>query len=104
MDPAIAKDGRRLRDVAQERARVSGIVDAVHAHRKIEAELAGAREMLGEESDPELREMVKEEIAELEARLAASEEAVKILLLPRDPYEGRPLMLEIRAGTGGDEA
>jgi peptide chain release factor 1 len=104
MDPAIAKDGRRFRDVAQEAARVRGIVDAVHGYRKIERELAGAREMLGEENDPDLRDMVKEEISKLETQLAASEEAVKLLLLPNDPYEGRPLMLEIRAGTGGDEA
>src|SRR5262245_39217733 len=104
MDPAIAKDGRKLRDVAQEAARVRGIVEAVQGYRKIERELAGAREVLAEEKDPELREMAKEEIASLEARLTDSEQAVKLLLLPRDPYEGRPLMLEIRAGTGGDEA
>jgi peptide chain release factor 1 len=104
MDPSIATDGRKLRDVAQEAARVRGIVDAVHAHRKIEAELAGAKEMFSEESDPELRELAREEIATLEEQLAASEQAVKLLLLPPDPYEGRPLMLEIRAGTGGEEA
>ena len=104
MDPAIGKDGRKLREVAQEEARVRGIVEAVHGYRKIERELAGAREVLAEESDPELRDMAKQEIAELEARLAYSEQGVKLLLLPPDPYEGRPLMLEIRAGTGGDEA
>src|SRR5688572_14076158 len=104
MDPSIATDGRKLRAVAQEAARVRGIVEAVQAHRKIEAELVGAKEVFSEESDPELRELAREEITSLEQQLVDSEQAVKLLLLPPDPYEGRPLMLEIRAGTGGEEA
>jgi peptide chain release factor 1 len=104
MDPSIATDGRKLRAVAQEAARVRGIVEAVQAHRKIEAELTGAKEVFSEENDPELRELAREEITSLEARLVDSEQAVKLVLLPPDPYEGRPLMLEIRAGTGGEEA
>ncbi|MCA9573253.1 MAG: peptide chain release factor 1, partial [Myxococcales bacterium] len=56
------------------------------------------------EQDAELRALAREEIAALEAALAESHEALKLLLLPKDPYEGRPVLLEIRAGTGGDEA
>ncbi len=104
MDPAIASDGKRLRQVATEAAHVRRVVEAWHAHKKLEADLAGAKAVLSEETDPEMRELAREEIATLEAAIAQSVKDVRLLLLPRDPYEGRPLVLEIRAGTGGDEA
>jgi peptide chain release factor 1 len=104
MDPAIHSDGNRLRVVSREAAHVRAVVEALHEHRRLESELAGAREVLAEESDPELKEMAREEITALEAKLEASVVGIRLMLLPRDPYEGRPLMLEIRAGTGGDEA
>jgi len=104
MDPAIASDGRRLREVAQEASHVREIVEAWETHKRFEGELAGAKEMFSEESDPELRELARQEIESLEARIQQSTQTIRLLLLPRDPYEGRPLMLEIRAGTGGDEA
>jgi peptide chain release factor 1 len=104
MDPAIASDGKRLRDVSREAAHLREIVEAYEDHKRLEAELVGAREVMNEESDPELREMAREEIAALEGKLTASEHAIRLMLLPRDPYEGRPILLEIRAGTGGDEA
>lgn len=104
MDPAIHSDGTRLREVSREASHVRTVVEALREHRRLETELVGARELLTEESDPELREMAREEITALETQLAASVNAIRLMLLPRDPYEGRPLMLEIRAGTGGDEA
>ena len=103
MDPDVVNDTRRLRELSQEHASVSEIVRAYHAHRDMEAELAGAREMLAED-DVELKEMAREEIARLTEAIEASKEALKLLLLPKDPFEGRSLLLEIRAGTGGDEA
>ncbi|MEQ1565348.1 MAG: peptide chain release factor 1 [Myxococcota bacterium] len=104
MDPAIASDGRRLREVAREASHVRDIVERHEQHKKLVRELEGAREILNGESDPELREMARQEIATLETQLDEAAKAIRLLLLPRDPYEGRPLMLEIRAGTGGDEA
>lgn len=104
MDPAVYSDGDKLREISREAAHVREVVEALHAHRKLEADLAGAREVLAEETEPELRDMAREEILDLEAKLAASINAIRLMLLPRDPYEGRPLVLEIRAGTGGDEA
>ncbi|MBA2320704.1 MAG: peptide chain release factor 1 [Deltaproteobacteria bacterium] len=104
MDPSVASDSRRLRELTREASRVRDIVDQWHAYRKLDTELTGAREILIGETDPEMREMVRVEIAALEAQLTASERAIKLSLLPPDPYEGRPILLEIRAGTGGDEA
>jgi peptide chain release factor 1 len=103
MDPAIATDGRKLRQVAQEAARVREVVEAYEEHKRLQTELAGAREVLADEADPELKELARAEIADLEQKIEASAHALRLLLLPRDPYEGRPLMIEIRAGTGGDE-
>jgi peptide chain release factor 1 len=103
MDPAVASDGKRMREVATEAAHVRDVVDAWRAHRRLEQELAEAKDMLAE-SDGEMKELARQEIASLEERLAESAQAIRLLLLPRDPYEGRPLVLEIRAGTGGDEA
>jgi peptide chain release factor 1 len=60
--------------------------------------------MAGAETDPELRELAREEMRELEAERDAAEQAIKILLLPKDPNDAKNTMLEIRAGTGGDEA
>lgn len=103
MDPAIASDGRRMREVATEAAHVREIVEAWQAHRKLERELAEAKEMLAE-SEGDMRELARQEITALEDALTAEARRIKLLLLPRDPYEGRALILEIRAGTGGDEA
>ncbi|MCB9665190.1 MAG: peptide chain release factor 1 [Alphaproteobacteria bacterium] len=103
-DPDVVSDNRRLRETSQEAAHVREIVEAYDAHKAMQAELEGARELATVEQDAELRALAREEIAALEAALAESHEALKLLLLPKDPYEGRPLLLEIRAGTGGDEA
>jgi peptide chain release factor 1 len=103
MDPDVVSNSKRLRELSQEHAHVSGIVDAWLAHQKIEAELRDAQEMLGDD-DPELRELAREEANLLTAALEDSTQRIRLLLLPKDPYEGRPILLEIRAGTGGDEA
>jgi peptide chain release factor 1 len=104
MDPGVASDPKRMRELNREAFRVRAIVDAGLEVHRIEKELGEAREMLTAESDPELREMAREEAITLEAALAKAEKDLRLLLLPVDPYEGRPILLEIRAGTGGDEA
>ena len=103
MDPAICSDSRKLREVSTESAHVRAIVEAFEAHRALEEELSGAKEMLAED-DAEMREMAREEIQRLEPAIEASVAALRVKLLPKDPFEGRPVLLEIRAGTGGDEA
>ena len=104
MDPAVASDGRKVRELSREAAYVRDVVEAFRALKRQLEELDGAKEMLASESDPDMREMARDEITELEQQIETSTQSVRLLLLPRDPYEGRPVMLEIRAGTGGDEA
>jgi len=101
MDPAVASDRHRLRDLSREHSEVAPIVEAWREHKQLSEELAEAREIL---EDPEMREMAREEIATIEARHEELEQQLQLLLLPKDPYEGRNILLEIRAGTGGDEA
>jgi peptide chain release factor 1 len=103
MDPDVVSNPTRLRELSQEHSHVSGIVDAWTAHRKLESGLAEAQEMQSDD-DPDVREMAREEMTELTAAIEESTQRIRLLLLPKDPFEGRPILLEIRAGTGGDEA
>jgi peptide chain release factor 1 len=103
MDPSVAAEPRRLRDLSTEHARLSEIVDVGDRIRRLQRELSDTREMAADD-DAEVREMARAEIPGIEARITAHEGELRLLLLPPDPYEGRPILLEIRAGTGGDEA
>lgn len=103
-DPGLARDPARYRETMRERARLSEIMDAWGEHRRLEDELAGARDMMHDEADAELRELARDELHGLEERLAASEGHLAELLVPRDPLDDKNTIMEIRAGTGGDEA
>lgn len=102
-DPSIASDPKRYAQLMREYKHLGDVTAAYRRWKDVVDGLAGAREML-EEDDEELREMARDEIAELEPQLEANAEALKLLLLPKDPNEGRDVILEIRAGAGGDEA
>ena len=104
MDPSIASSGAKLREVSREASYVRGVVEAFRHVSKLNEELEGAREVLSSETDEEFREMAREEVGSLEQQIEHGTQQLRLLLLPRDPFEGRPVMLEIRAGTGGDEA
>ncbi|HND30007.1 MAG TPA: PCRF domain-containing protein, partial [Myxococcota bacterium] len=101
MDPSISSNLGRMRDVSREHSDLTKMVDLAHRIQQTEKELAQLSELA---ADPDMREMVEDERAELQARLPELEKQLTLLMLPKDPYEGRNLMLEIRAGTGGDEA
>lgn len=103
-DPEVAVDPVRSREIAQKLAELAPVVAAARELRQVQAELEGAREILEAGDDPEMREMAEAEIAELEPRLAELEQRIRVLLLPEDPNDRRNVILEIRAGTGGDEA
>ncbi len=103
-DPGLAKDAKRYKDTMRERSRLAEIMDAYAEYRRIEGEIAGAKAMARDETDPELKEMAREELRGLEESLAASERRVTELLVPRDPLDDKNTIMEIRAGTGGDEA
>lgn len=101
MDPDIARNPRRLRELNQEQADLSPTVAAWQEHKRLSAELAGLEELL---ADPDMREVAQSEQHALRERLDTLSLQLRVLLLPKDPYEGRSFVLEIRAGTGGDEA
>ena len=104
-DPDIAKDPSEFQKVAKARSSLEEVVNSYELFRKSEEDLVGARQILKESAgDPELQEMASLEVQELEERIKELETRLKILLLPSDPNDDKNIMLEIRAGTGGDEA
>ncbi len=90
--------------LSREHAELEPLVAAWKSYEKLRADLVSAKQMIDAEPDPELREMAREEAKALEAQREASEQAIKILLLPKDPSDGKNAIIEIRGGTGGDEA
>lgn len=92
------------RKLMKEHADLEEIVSAYEAYLAMQAELPELREMLKTADDAELREMAQEEIASLEEKMQKAEEELKFLLIPKDPNDGKNVILEIRAGTGGEEA
>ena len=102
--PEVAKDPRSIRAYAQEQAEIADLVTAYRRYTTLSAELADARAMLAEEREAEMREMILEEVRRLEKRFSEQAEQLKILLLPRDPRDERSVIVEVRAGTGGEEA
>jgi peptide chain release factor 1 len=102
-EPAVISDQQRFRELSKEYARLEPVAADFAAYRRLEAEIAAAREM-SEGQDAELRELGSEELASLLARRDAEEQALALHLVPRDPDDDANLFLEIRAGTGGDEA
>ncbi|MCT7978323.1 peptide chain release factor 1 [Laspinema olomoucense] len=104
-DPDIARDPNEFQKVARARSSLEEVVNTYENWKNTEAELIGARQVLKEaSSDVELQQMAAQEVAELDQQLRQLENRLKILLLPRDPNDEKNIMLEIRAGTGGDEA
>lgn len=97
-------DGKEMSRLSKERASLEEIVEAYRIYKKQKADRDAAKSMLQEESDPDLRAMAKDELEELEAAIKASEGRLQILTLPRDPNDDKNVILEVRAGTGGEEA
>ncbi|MFM7787327.1 MAG: peptide chain release factor 1 [Microcystis panniformis] len=104
-DPDVTSNPGELHRLAKSRASLEETVNTYEIWQKSQEDLIGAKQIFKESaSDPELREMAALEVAELEAKIATLEDQLTILLLPRDPLDEKSIMLEIRAGTGGDEA
>jgi peptide chain release factor 1 len=102
-DPAVASSGERFRKVSKERASIEATVNALAAYRRLLKDVADNEALLAER-DPELRELAKEELAQLRPRVEPAEEQLKLFLVPKDPNDDKDVILEIRAGAGGDEA
>src|SRR6266545_515498 len=100
-DPAVASSGERFKKVSKERASIEPTVNALRAWRKLAQDVEDNEALL---ADAEMREMAKEELAQLRPRLEPAEEQLKLYLVPKDPNDEKDVILEIRAGAGGDEA
>ena len=104
-DPDTASNPDEFQEVAKARAGLEEVVNTYEIWKTTQEELTGAREVAKEsQSDPEMHEMAALEVKELEQKVEELETHLKLLLLPRDPNDEKNIMLEIRAGTGGDEA
>ncbi len=103
-DPDVIGNRKEFAKFSKEYADIDDMVSAWKVYVKMEDELEQAKAMVAESDDAEMREMAKEEVTELEAALEAHGQEVKVLLLPKDPLDKKNILLEIRAGTGGDEA
>ncbi len=102
--PEVHADPNQLRTLGRELARLEPVVGAFRELNDVRAQLAGARQMRDAESDDEMRDLAREEIAQLEARETQLIDDLKVSLLPRDPNDDRNVIVEIRAGAGGEEA
>ncbi len=102
-DPKIVNDQENYRKVAKQHRDMEPTVEKFREYRKLRTAVADAKAMLTE-SDADMREMAQAELDELEPKLATTEEELKVLLLPKDPNDDKNIVLELRAGTGGDEA
>jgi peptide chain release factor 1 len=102
-DPKIVNDQENYRKVAKQHRDMEPTVEKFREYRKLRNAIADAKAMLSE-SDADMREMAQAELAELEPKLTTAEEELKVLLLPKDPNDDKNIVLELRAGTGGDEA
>jgi len=101
--PEVVQDQKRYRKYAKEHSVLAPIVSVMLKHRSIQDEIAGNRFLL-EDPDPEMKKMAREEIEALNSQLTDMENQLRLLLLPKDPNDEKNTLLEIRAGTGGDEA
>ena len=100
-DPELVNDQKKYQAIAKEHRDMEPIIEKYREYKKVTAGIADAKAML---SDPDLKEMAQEELAELQPKVEPIAEALKVMLLPKDPNDDKNIIIELRAGTGGDEA
>ncbi|PLR76813.1 peptide chain release factor 1 [Bacillus sp. V3-13] len=103
-DPSIVNDTNKLREYSKEQSDIQETVDTYREYKQVREQLHDAKAMLDEKLDPEMREMVKEELSELEQQMETLEARLKLLLVPKDPNDDKNVIFEIRGAAGGDEA
>jgi peptide chain release factor 1 len=103
-DPEVVNDSKKLREYSKEQSDIQETVMAYREYKEVKEQLTDAKAMLEEKLDADMREMVKEEISELEPRIEELEARIKILLVPKDPNDDKNVIMEIRGAAGGDEA
>ncbi len=102
--PEIVNDSAKYQKTAKAHAELTQLVQKYREYKDLNRGIKESRQMAAEESDPEMKAYAQQELTELEQRLHAVEEDLKVLLLPKDPNDDKNIIVEIRAGTGGDEA
>jgi len=103
-DPTLTQDQKRFRALMKEASELEKIVPLYRKYRKLQSEIKDNRQILEKERDEEFRQLAKDEMPKLEAESSIIEEQLKLTLLPKDPNDEKNIVLEIRAGAGGDEA
>lgn len=103
-EPTVANNQERFRKLMKEQSELAPIVEAYTEYKKSKQDIEDSLSMLEMESDEDMREMLKEELSDAKKRVEELEETMKILLLPKDPNDDKNVIVEIRAGAGGDEA
>lgn len=103
-NPAVAEDQKKFRKIMKEQADLAPLVDTYRQYKQANQDVEDSLALLEEESDEEMREMAKEELTDAKKRIGELEQELKILLLPKDPNDDKNVIVEIRAGAGGDEA
>lgn len=103
-EPGVADNQQRFKALMKEQSNLAPIVDAYKEYKKSKQDIEDSLMMLDEENDEDMREMLKEELSDAKKRVEELEEKLKILLLPKDPNDDKNVIVEIRAGAGGDEA
>ena len=103
-DPDVVSDTKKLMEYSKEQRSIEKTVAVFREYKDIVQQIKDTKELLEIEEDKEMKEMMQEEIKELEPSLAPMEEELKILLIPKDPADDKNIIVELRAGTGGDEA
>src|SRR5258708_1289876 len=102
--PDIVNDSAKYQKTAKAHAEIAPMVEKYREYKDLTKGIADSKAMLADEKDPEMCAYAQEELDKLEARVTGVEEELKVLLLPKDPNDEKNIILEIRAGTGGDEA
>ena len=103
-DPSVVADQDRYKSLMKEQKSLEPLVECYLEYRRCKQTIEDSLMMLDEESDPDMKEMLREELSEAKNRVPELEEKLKILLLPKDPNDEKNVIVEIRAGVGGDEA
>lgn len=103
-DPDVVSDNKKLAQYSKEQSDIQETVEVYREYKSIKEQIADAKEMLEEKLDPDMKEMVKEELKELEVQVPSLEERLKVLLIPKDPNDSKNVIMEIRGAAGGDEA
>ena len=103
-EPSVVNEQERFRKLMKEQSDLQPIVDAYKEYKKCKDTVEESLQMLEEENDEEMRELAKEELSESKKKVEELEHELKVLLLPKDPNDDKNIILEIRAGAGGDEA